>query len=194
MQDLDLNTSTNTKKSNAIDPQVFIVWLAIISSFMMFGAWTSAYIVAKGDSNGLDFSLPTYFQSSTVVILLSSITMHLAYHWAKTNEITRLRWALVATFSLGFAFLGLQIGAFSQLTSQEIYFVGNSLGKYIYLLAGMHATHIIAGIIFLFVTFVAAIRFKVHSKSLRLITMCSIFWHFVDALWIFLYFFMLYNK
>jgi cytochrome c oxidase subunit 3 len=80
------------------------------------------------------------------------------------------------------------------MVAQEIYFVGNSLGKYVYLLAGMHGVHIIVGIIFLFVTFVAAMRYKVHSKALQLITMCSIFWHFLDALWLFLYFFMVYNK
>ena len=59
-----------------IHPHKFMLWVAMGSIVMMFAGFTSAYIVRSNQANWLQFSLPVIFWYSTVVILLSSLTMH----------------------------------------------------------------------------------------------------------------------
>src|SRR5688500_11364399 len=100
-----MNTITLEKPVQKIHPQKFALWMAIASMTMMFAAFTSAYLVKKGDPNGgwENFRLPDVFWMSTIAIILSSITIHLAVRALKNSNQNAHKLYLGLTVALGFA-------------------------------------------------------------------------------------------
>jgi cytochrome c oxidase subunit 3 len=178
----------------AMQPKKFALWLFIVSIVMLFAALTSAYIVKQADGNWLSFELPSAFIVSTVIIAISSLTMHLAYLAAKRDELIRVKLMLTVTVLLGISFLFTQYYSWSQLVASNVYFVSNyASGSFIYVFTGLHGLHLVSGLIFLLITLGSALRSDVHSKKLLLIEMCMTYWHFLGGLWLYLYIFLLFN-
>ena len=96
------------KKRFRIHPQKFALWSAMASIIMMFAALTSAYIVRKAAGNWLEYALPTIFYYSTLIILLSSITLHGSYLSFKKGNALLYRLGLFVTLLLGVAFVIMQ--------------------------------------------------------------------------------------
>jgi cytochrome c oxidase subunit 3 len=189
-------TLNNKQAGVGTHPLRFILWLMIISSTMAFAAFTSAYIVRRGEGNWLDIDLPQSMLISTCIVLLSSVTMQLAHYFARRDEISRVRIFLIITFVLGVVFLFSQLHVWNQLVQDKIYFGGNGsnpAGSFIYVLMGFHGAHILAGLIFLAKTFSKTLQYKIHSRSMLPIGNCTIFWHFLGGLWLYLYLFLLLN-
>ncbi|MBF9253878.1 cytochrome c oxidase subunit 3 [Pontibacter sp. 172403-2] len=179
-----------------VHPLKFALWLIIISIIMMFAAFTSAYIVRRAEGNWLEFDLPSILALNSAIIVLSSITMQLAYFSAKKNNLGTLKMMLLLTVGLGTAFLIGQWYAWGDLVQNNIYFGGsgaNPAGSFIYVLTGVHGFHIITGLIFLLIVLASSLRYKIHSKKMLRIQLCTIYWHFLGGLWLYLYFFLLLN-
>jgi cytochrome c oxidase subunit III len=178
------------RKESSVNPRKFIVWLFIATSVMLFAALTSAYLVKQGEGNWLRFDMPDMFWVNSGIIVLSSISLHLAYISAKQDHINQIRIFLSVTILLGLTFLAGQYFSWVELVSQDVFFVGNPAGSFIYVLTGLHALHIISGIIFLSVVFYSALKFKIHSRNLNTLEMSVTFWHFLGGLWLYLFFFL----
>ena len=176
----------------SVNPRKFILWLFIVSILMLFASFTSAYLVRRAEGNWLEFTVPAIFGYSTVVLVLSSLTMQWAYVAAKKDNFNALRIAISVTFALGMVFLYIQFQGWVELVQNNVYFVGNPAGSFIYVFTGMHAFHLISGLIVLVFALVAAFRLRIHAKSLEQVQVASTYWHFLDVLWIYLYFFLLY--
>ena len=185
---------SNPKPTLSMQPKKFALWLFIVSIIMLFAALTSAYIVKQADGNWLSFDLPNAFVASTAVIIVSSITMQLAYLAARKDELKRTTILLFSTLILGLIFLVTQYYAWVQLVESNVYFVSNyASGSFIYVFTGLHALHLVSGIIFLMITSWSSIRSEVHSKRLLRIEMCTTYWHFLGGLWLYLYLFLIFN-
>lgn len=198
-----MNTTKNIyieeQEITTMHPKRFNVWLFIVSIIMLFAALTSGYIVRQGDilKEWLVFDLPSLFYWSTGVILLSSVTMHWAYLAAKRNEIRQVKIGLILTLLLGIAFLVVQVEGWGQLVESGVFFAGeksNPAGSFIYVISGLHLVHILAGLGFVAITLFRTMKSKVHSKSMNTIAMCMTFWHFLDLLWVYLFFFFMFFK
>ncbi|HMR58838.1 MAG TPA: cytochrome c oxidase subunit 3 [Cyclobacteriaceae bacterium] len=187
----DFKIVEEPSKPLAMEPRKFGMWLFMGSVFMLFAALTSAYIVREAEGNWVYFEMPRLFTISTVVILVSSITMQWAYWSAKKDNLSNVKVMMTITTVLGFAFLVLQWLGWVQLVAEKIYFVGNPSGSFLYVLTGVHALHIISAIVFLLIVLVATYRYKVHSKSMVSIEMCTTYWHFLGGLWLYLFVFLL---
>src|SRR5688572_22643160 len=185
------------KRPLAMNPKKFALWLFMVSVIMIFGALTSAYIVRQAEGNWLLFELPLMFKINTVVIIASSLTMHWAYLSAKRDNLEMAKLAVSITLILGCAFLIGQWMAFTQLIDNGIHFVNRESsavsGSFLYVISGLHGVHIISGIVFLAVVLVSVFKLRVHSKSLAQIEMCVTYWHFLGALWLYLFVFLLLN-
>lgn len=181
-------------KPLAMHPKKFALWIFIVSVFMIFAALTSAYIVRQSDGNWLVFDLPNSFWITSAIILISSGTMHWAYLAAKRDNLEATKIAISITTVLGAAFLVGQYIAWGDLVKRNVYFVGNPSGSFVYVLSGLHGLHIVGGVIFLLIVLTATFRFRVHSKNLAQMEMCATYWHFLDALWLYLFVFLLLNR
>ncbi|HVV56168.1 MAG TPA: cytochrome c oxidase subunit 3 [Mucilaginibacter sp.] len=178
-------------------PKKFNMWLFIFTSFMFFAALTSGFIVyVGGKGHALNVTLPRAFIYSTSAIVISSITMFLSSRAAKRSQFTRQRLFLWFTTALGILFFFIQLYGWYILTyKMGIYFVNpNASRSFIFVFTGMHLLHIIAGIILLLSTLFSTYRNKPQAINLYKMEMTSIFWHFVDIIWIYLYVFLLLNQ
>jgi cytochrome c oxidase subunit 3 len=180
--------------TRSVNPKVFTMWLFIVSILMLFAAFTSAYLVRKAEGNWVEFKLPNLFWISTGILILSSISMQFALSAAKKDQFNALRTSISITFVLGLIFLILQYYGWVQLVEMNVYFVGNPSGSFVYVLSGLHGLHLISGLVVLLVALVAAFKLKINAKALTQIKICSTYWHFLDALWIYLFLFLVFNN
>lgn len=177
----------------AMHPKKFALWLFIVSVVMIFASMTSAYIVRMSEGNWLEFELPDIFWYTSIVIILSSISLHWAYLSAKKDSLDQLRIALIVTAILGIAFLVGQWYSWVALVDRDVYFVGNPAGSFLYVFTGLHAIHLISGVIFLIIVLISSLRFRIHSQNMAQMEMCTTYWHFLGGLWLYLFMFLLLN-
>ena len=184
------------KQTAGVHPLKFSLWLIIISIIMMFAAFTSAYIVRREEGNWLEFDLPDILLINTAIIILSSVTMQLAYNAAKNNNLKFLKAMLLTTLGLGLAFLIGQWNGWADLVQRNVYFGGsgsNPAGSFLYVLTGVHGFHLITGLIYVTIVFFSSLKYKVHSKNMLRIQLCTTYWHFLGGLWLYLYIFLRVN-
>ncbi|MEJ1237840.1 cytochrome c oxidase subunit 3 [Chryseolinea sp. T2] len=190
----DIRIVEEASKPRAMDPKKFGMWLFIVSATMVFAALTSAYLVRQAAGNWLVFDLPSLFGVTTTIIILSSVSMQWAYIAAKRNNLEMTKVAICITALLGGAFFVGQFKAWGALVNQSVYLVGNPAGSFVYVLSGLHMLHIVGGVVYLMIVLVATFRYKVHSRRLAQMELCATYWHFLGALWLYLYVFLLLNR
>lgn len=179
----------------AMNPKKFALWLFIVSVAMLFAAWTSAYLVRRGEGDWFLFELPNLFWITSGLIVASSISMIYASLSAKKDNLEGLKIGIVATFILGVGFLIGQWYAWADLVKINAHFTGGNVSSsFIYVLTGFHGLHIVSGLVFLIIVMVSTFKFKVHSKNLNQLQMCATYWHFLGGLWLYLFVFLLLNR
>jgi cytochrome c oxidase subunit 3 len=182
------------KKPISMHPKKFAMWLFIASVGMLFASLTSAYIVRRAEGNWLYFDLPSLFYYTTVVIVVSSITMQWAYFAAKRNNLKLVRNLVIITSMLGVVFLVGQVMGWGEMAKVGVHFVGNPSGSFVIAISFLHGVHIVSAVVFLLIVLNSAIRLRIHSKNMAQMEMCTTYWHFLGALWIYLFvFFLLYR-
>jgi len=183
------------KKPMGMNPKKFAMWLFIVTVCMLFAAWTSAYIVKRAEAGWAEVVIPPQFWINTAIIGLSSISMIWAQRSARQDNLERVKLAISITTVLGLAFLVGQLIAWKELTAMNEYFTGGNVShSFLYVLTGIHGVHIIGGVIFLIIVLISTFQYKVHAKNMITIELCSTFWHFLGALWLYLFVFILLNK
>jgi cytochrome c oxidase subunit 3 len=194
--------------------------LKILLNHSTTSDFTSGYIVRQGEGKWAQFDLPMTFAISTVIILLSSIPMQWAVVSARKGSQKNIVTALIITLFLGIAFVISQYLAWSELFNQGIAFTGrikditsdfqyipsgtesvveagdagNVAGSFLYVITGLHVMHVLGGMIALFIVFSRAMMKKYTSADYNGVRMCAIYWHFLGALWVYLFFFLLYVR
>ena len=182
--------SIENAEKKRLHPHKFTLWVGIGSIIMMFAALTSAYIVRHAQHNWLEFSMPKVFWYSTAVIIASSITIHLAVKAFRSRERNRYRSLLTITALLGVLFAILQFYGFYDLYNRGVQIIGkgsNPSASFLGIITGLHVVHVLGGIIALLVVFLRAYSRKIKSYDSTPIEILSIYWHFVDIVWIFLF-------
>ncbi|RZP02506.1 MAG: heme-copper oxidase subunit III [Flavobacteriales bacterium] len=185
-----------------------MLWFGMISITMTFAGLTSAFIVSSSRPDWLEsFVLPGWFTLSTISILLSSLFFQLAKF--KLDQYIRVSLPeniniyleknnvnifLGLTILSAIIFIVSQFLGFDEIISQGYYFTGPESSvttSYIYVLVFVHLAHLFAGIIVLTVVTTRFNRKKYEKNKLGF-EMALIFWHFLGALWIYLFFFIKY--
>lgn len=173
-------------RGKKIHPHKFTMWVAIGSIVMMFAGLTSAFIVKSNQTNWKQVAMPKVFWISTAVIVLSSLMVQMALRSFKNKEMNQYRLLIGLTLVLGIAFVLLQWVGFQRLWEQKVTFTGSGAGQFLYVIFGLHALHVIGGIIALLVMFVKAVDGKTKLYSSVPVEVAATYWHFVDLLWIYL--------
>ena len=167
------------------------MWVALASITMMFAGFTSAYIIKRNQVNWVSFNLPAIFWYSTAVIIASSVTIHLAQNAFRVRDMMKFRGLVVATLILGILFITFQFIGFQQLWANGMTLTANVSFSFLYVIIGLHALHIIGGIIALLILFAKAFSAKVRNYDIVPVEVISTYWHFVDFLWIYLLIFLI---
>lgn len=175
----------------------FNMWIFVFVSFMLFAAFSSGFIVyAGGKGHGLNVILPSSFRYSTIVLVISSITLFAASRAAKQLNLRTQQLMLWLTIGLGMVFFALQIYGWYILSyKMQVYLTDpNASRSFVYVITMAHLLHIIGGLIWLGSALSGSIKGIPQAKNLYRMEMASIFWHFLDIIWIYLYVFLLLNQ
>lgn len=169
-----------------------MLWISMISMTMMFAGLTSAYVVSRAREDWVSFDLPSAFYLSTILILLSSLSFFLAKRSLLSGDHSRSNLFLGLTLVLGLAFVFYQFNGFNQLIEAGLYTTGpesNVASSFLYVITGAHLLHIFAGIFVLIRVIYKNTQQRYTVEDHLGFTLGGIFWHFVDALWIYLFLF-----
>lgn len=174
-----------------------MLWVSMISMVMFFAGLTSAYVISMKRDDWVSFDLPQAFYTSTFLILASSITLFLSQRLLKQNKRQLSLIFLVVTLGLGLGFIWQQYVGFNQLKSIGLFFTGPESTvstSFIIGITFLHVLHLLAGVIVLFVVIYNHFKYKYKPDDMLGFELGSIFWHFVDILWIYLFFFFSFIK
>lgn len=177
----------------AMHPKKFALWLFMVTVVMVFAGLTSAYIVRQSEGNWLEYDLPGIFWVTSGIAVLSSLTLQWAYYSARKDNFVNLKIGMGLTVLLGIGFLVGQWYSWVAMVDREVFFVGNPSGSFLYVFTGLHAAHLISGVIFLIIVLISTFRLKVHSRDMTAMEMATTYWHFLGGLWLYLFMFLLLN-
>jgi cytochrome c oxidase subunit 3 len=171
-----------------------LLLFAMLSMTMMFAGLTSAFVVSKSRPDWLkDFVLPSAFYVSTALILLGSLTMHMAKKYIQKDQRAATTKMLWSTLVLGILFFAFQFIGFQQIISQGYYFTGSAstiTTTFLYVVTLTHLLHLLGGIISLVVIIYNHFKQKYNSSQTLGIELGAMYWHFLDLLWIYLFLFL----
>lgn len=174
-----------------------MLWVSMISMVMFFAGLTSAYVISMRRDDWVSFELPQAFYVSTFLIVMSSLTLQLSQYFIKNNKRQLSLVLVVLTFLLGVGFIWQQYVGFNQLKSIGLFFTGPESTvstSFIIGITFLHVLHLLAGVIVLLVVIYNHFKYKYKSNDLLGFELGAIFWHFVDILWIYLFFFFSFIK
>ena len=172
-----------------------MLWVGMISMAMTFAGLTSAYVVSSTRADWLSqFEIPSAFGISTLLILLSSITFYLAKKSLEVENIKQTKTLILITFLLALTFIYFQFKGFGDIISQGYYFTGAESSittSFLYVLVLLHLSHLLAGMVVLSVVYFQLLRGRYSRSNTLGFELAHLFWHFLDALWVYLYLFVM---
>jgi cytochrome c oxidase subunit 3 len=124
-------------------------------------------------------------------MLISSGTMQLALKSFRERVMRNYRLWMLVTLLLGVAFVASQWIGFQELWSKQVTFQGAGAGQFLYVIFGLHALHVLAGVIVLIIMAIRSFAGAVKNYSSVPVEIAATYWHFVDLLWIYLFVFFL---
>lgn len=159
--------------------------LGIVSILMFFMALASAFLVRRGAGDWVPVRIPLLIWINTGVLLASSATLETARRRLSQGRLAAYRSFWLVTTGLGAAFLIGQVTAWRLLVAQGVYLASNPASSFFYIFTGAHALHLSGGVAALL--YVAKRNFDQAQVSRTVAAeVTSYYWHFMDALWLFL--------
>lgn len=186
-----------------IHPLYILITLVLGSITALFLGFTVAYVYSRVQNGQAPVDIPVLFYFNTIILLGTSYIWVLIKRAYETDQTRRYKLLLWITLGLSVVFLFAQILAWQQMLDMNIGLTTSTLASYLYVISAIHFLHVIGGLPFL-VFFIKDARERlVEPASVlvylsdpdkkRRITVLSIYWHFLDALWIYLILFFLIN-
>ncbi len=183
-----METTAATRAVTHILPGKVGVWWFLASEVMLFGGLIGSFIVSRLGSSGWSgeaahLSVPVA-AINTLVLLTSSMTMVMAFGAVEKGDPRGLRTYLFLTVLLGLTFLGIKAYEYSSEVAAGFTPVTGPFWSFYYTMTGLHALHVLAGIITNLALFVMARR---GLRNQHRVELAGLYWHFVDIVWIFLF-------
>ncbi len=182
-------TNVNQNTSGRIHPKLFLLYISFGSMIMLFSAFCSALIVRKGDIRQVWIAvpLPEAFLYSTIIIIVSSITIYLAYKFVETKQ--KFIFYSLATLVLSIAFVFLQYKGWMDLQAKQVFLSGNPSGSFIYVISWLHGLHYIGGIVALTLITLNFRKRTIGEGQKIAMNILMQYWHFIGIVWVLLYLF-----
>ncbi len=172
---------------------IFGFWLYLMTDCVLFASLFATYAVMHGNNFGGPspselFSLP-YALAETLLLLTSSFSCGLAVLAAQKNKKRLVIGLFLLTFILGLSFLTLELREFSKFVQMGDSWRRSGFLSSYFTLVGTHGLHITIGLIWMMVLIskLVSLGDNIGRKVIRQLTMLSLFWHFLDVVWIFIF-------
>jgi len=166
--------------------------LAVLATVgMLFAGFASAYLVRREAADWAREQLPGILAFNTLVLLASSAALEAARAAHRRHRSRNVRHWVAAGALLGLVFLGAQFVAWSQLAARGVYLPSSAYSSFFYMLTAVHGVHLAGGILALGYLLWRVSRYQRLRRPDGLFDGCVVYWHFVDGVWLFLYFLLL---
>lgn len=184
-------TKLTAKEFESDSKSLFGFWVYIMTDCVLFASLFAVFAVLHsstfGGPSGIDIFDLHYVLIETLILLTSSFTCGLAMLAARRNHVNKVLSWFSVTFILGLAFLIMELSEFHHLAVE-----GNSWHRSAFLssyftLVGTHGIHISVGLIWMFIMMLQVATKGLGRNTIRRLTMLSLFWHFLDIIWIFIF-------
>jgi heme/copper-type cytochrome/quinol oxidase subunit 3 len=169
------------------------IWLFLASEVMLFGGLFSSYVLLRVGSvewpHGSTLLNVPIGAGNTVVLIASSVTMVLAWASLKANNFSRFKLCLGSTVALALVFLVVKAFEYNEKFSHHLYPATNTYLAIYFTLTGLHALHIVGGVIVNSYLLLPGSRMwrTDPERFTNRIEAAGLYWHFVDLVWIFLF-------
>ncbi|MFZ1301484.1 MAG: cytochrome o ubiquinol oxidase subunit III [Candidatus Microsaccharimonas sp.] len=166
-------------------------WIYLMTDCVLFAALFATFIVlrnatAGGPSGNELFDMP-FVLVETMILLTSSFTVGMALLAAERGFKKQTLIWLAVTFSLGVAFLFMEISEFNALVAEGAGWQRSAFLSSFFTLVATHGLHIAIGLLWMVVVAVRLWRFKFKKTDLNRLALLGLFWHFLDIVWIFIF-------
>lgn len=173
------------------DKTVFGFWVYLMTDCVLFATLFATFAVLRnstygGPSGGALFSLP-FALAETLILLTSSFICGLAILAARQGHKNKVMLLFGLTFMLGLVFLGLELKEFTHLYNEGNSWRRSGFLSAFFTLVGTHGLHITAGLLWIGVLLFKVRRTGLGGAMVKRLTMFSLFWHFLDIVWIFIF-------
>lgn len=173
------------------DKAQFGFWLYILTDIMLFASFFATYVILRGGTNGGPTSKelfdPSYALVETIILLISSLTCGLSYIAARQGNVRQALILLGSTIVLGTAFLVLELHEFGGFISQGHSWTESAFLSGFFALVGLHGLHIFTGLVWAIGLGGYLQTRGAGPNALRRYGLFTIFWHFLDIVWIFIF-------
>lgn len=192
---IEPTTATQVERHNSRhdtdSKTVFGFWVYLMTDCLLFASLFATFVVLRnsvwdGPSASELFSMP-FVLTETLILLTSSFTCGLAILAARQGRKNQALIWLSATALLGLAFLGMEISEFTHMAAEGHDWQTSGFLSAFFTLVGTHGLHITAGLIWVSVLLWQITRRGLAGNSMKRLTMFSLFWHFLDIVWIFIF-------
>jgi cytochrome o ubiquinol oxidase subunit III len=178
-------------EAEANDRVLFGFWVYLMTDILLFAVLFAAFSVLRNNTHGGPtagelFGLPLAL-TETLILLTSSFTCGIGMYAARRGSKRQVLAWFGITFLLGLAFLGIELYEFRELLQEGETFTANAFLSSFYALVGTHGLHISSGLLWMAVTLGYIIKRGLNGNMVRKLTMLSLFWHFLDIVWIFIF-------
>lgn len=166
-------------------------WIFVVTDCILFGTLFATYAVlmnsyAGGPTGKELFEMPGII-ASTFILLTSSFTSGLAVLAMNKGKVKELNAWLAVTALLGLAFVVLEINEFTHLVHEGATMGTSAFWSAFYALVGTHGLHVTVGLFWMVALMIQLKRRGVTPVTRRKVTNLSLYWHFLDVVWIFLF-------
>lgn len=180
-----------THQEAANDRVMFGFWVYLMTDLLMFSVLFAVYAVLNGNTLGGPsgrelFSLKLALVE-TLILLTSSFTCGIGMIAARAGKKNQVLAWFGVTFILGLAFLGLELKEFTEFINAGHTISSNAFFSSFFTLVGTHGLHIMSGLLWMAITLVFVSKRGLSSHMVRKLTLLSLFWHFLDIVWIFIF-------
>lgn len=181
------NGRTQPPKKSKTNPILFL-YFAMIPITIFFGALVFIYLAHEMRKGWTPISMPPAVVLSTVILLASSVTLEMARKALKNKLLEKFKqWTIVST-ALGITFFTTQLIAWQQLIAKGVYVEAkNPHATFFYILTGAHALHLLGGMIGLSYVLLGAVYYRFSADRRNAVDVTTVYWHFMDGLWVFLF-------
>lgn len=175
----------------ANDRNMFGFWVYLMTDLLMFAVLFAVYAVLRnntaGGPGGSELFSTNIALINTLLLLTSSFTCGLAMIAARRgNKNQTLIWFGV-TFLLGLAFLGIELYEFYEFIHEGHTMRTSAFLSAFFLLVGTHGLHITSALLWGITTWIFVIKRGLTKSTVRKLSLLSLFWHFLDIVWIFIF-------
>jgi len=175
----------------ANDRATFGFWVYLMTDLLMFSILFASYSVLHGNTVGGAggrelFSQPVAL-TETLLLLTSSFTAGIGMYRAREGKKNQVLLWFGITFLLGLAFLGLEIREFAKFFSEGHTLSSSGFLSSFFVLVGTHGLHITSGLLWMGTTLTFVVRRGLTPGLVRKLSLLSLFWHFLDIVWIFIF-------